>query len=120
MNKYLQSLSHPYIFAAGDCCEMANEKRMPKAGVYAVRSGPILIQNLMQQLLNDRVTCMVQYEPQDDFLKLLMCGDGTALGFRFGVPLVSLCYIALDSALQPLIPILALVRKVGLEIEESY
>lgn len=119
MNEYLQSLSHPYIFAAGDCCEMTNEKKMPKAGVYAVRSGPILIQNLMQQLLNDG-TSMVQYKPQDDFLKLLMCGDGTALGFRFGVPLVSLCYIVLDSALQPLIPILALVRRLGLEIEESY
>ncbi|KAL7506845.1 hypothetical protein ACHAXN_004070 [Cyclotella atomus] len=87
VNEYLQSVSHSYIFAAGDCCEMSGEKRIPKAGVYAVRSGPILIQNLMQQLLNC-TTNMVQYEPQDDFLKLLMCGDGTALGFRFGVPLI--------------------------------
>jgi hypothetical protein len=92
VNEYLQSVSHSYIFAAGDCCEMSGEKRIPKAGVYAVRSGPILIQNLMQQLLNC-TTNMVQYEPQDDFLKLLMCGDGTALGFRFGVPLVSLLII---------------------------
>ena len=27
----------------------------------------------------------VAFAPQADFLKLLMCGDGTALGFRFGL-----------------------------------
>mmetsp|Transcript_19173 Transcript_19173/g.53411 ORF Transcript_19173/g.53411 Transcript_19173/m.53411 type:complete len:137 (+) Transcript_19173:1585-1995(+) len=26
------------------------------------------------------------YEPQKGFLKLLACGDGKALGFRFGIP----------------------------------
>jgi 8-oxo-dGTP pyrophosphatase MutT (NUDIX family) len=30
---------------------------------------------------------LIVYNPQDDFLKLLMCGDGTALGFRFGIPI---------------------------------
>jgi selenide,water dikinase len=28
---------------------------------------------------------LVAYRPQDDFLKLVVCGDGTALGFRFGI-----------------------------------
>jgi NADH dehydrogenase FAD-containing subunit len=97
VNHHLQSISHPFVFAAGDCCEMLieNKKSPPKAGVYAVRSGPILIENLTRFLgvnthsktdgaanPNDLIT----YNPQDDFLKLLMCGDGTALGFRFGVP----------------------------------
>jgi hypothetical protein len=27
------------------------------------------------------------FNPQGDFLKLIACGDGTALGFRFGVPI---------------------------------
>ena len=86
VNSYLQSLSHPYIFAAGDCCEIVNgdKKSPPKAGVYAVRSGPILIENLTRFVGSKE---LVPYHPQDDFLKLLMCGDGTALGFRFGIPL---------------------------------
>lgn len=98
VNHHLQSISHPFVFAAGDCCEILSENRKspPKAGVYAVRSGPILIENLTRFLgvnphsktdgaanSNDLIT----YQPQDDFLKLLMCGDGTALGFRFGVPI---------------------------------
>lgn len=86
VNKHLQSISHPFIFAAGDCCEMIHRKT-PKAGVYAVRSGPILIQNLMNSI--EGRNNLVEYTPQDDFLKLLMCGDGTAIGFRFGVAFVS-------------------------------
>ena len=87
VNEHLQSTSHSYIFAAGDCCEMTNRKSPPKAGVYAVRSGPILIPNLSRAIEGD-MDNLVIYQPQDDFLKLLMCGDGTALGFRFGIPLV--------------------------------
>jgi len=99
VNRHLQSVSHPSVFAAGDCCEIVNGDRRspPKAGVYAVRSGPILIENLTRFLdVGSHCTTMddaaderglVAYSPQDDFLKLLMCGDGTALGFRFGIPL---------------------------------
>jgi NADH dehydrogenase FAD-containing subunit len=91
VNKCLQSISHPYVYAAGDCSEMI-AKSPPKAGVYAVRAGPILVSNIMRSLNKDddvSESDYVQYTPQDDFLKLLMCGDGTALGFRFGIPLVS-------------------------------
>jgi len=91
VNKHLQSLSHPSIFAAGDCCEIISDKKSPtKAGVYAVRSGPILIENLIRYLdtnSNTKKSELVTYNPQDDFLKLIMCGDGTALGFRFGIPI---------------------------------
>ena len=62
----------------------------PKAGVYAVRSGPILIDNLTRILNHDKegnVLPLTPYKPQDDFLKLMVCGDGTALGFRFGIPI---------------------------------
>eukprot|EP00571_Detonula_confervacea_P001707 CAMPEP_0172330682 /NCGR_PEP_ID=MMETSP1058-20130122/61530_1 /TAXON_ID=83371 /ORGANISM="Detonula confervacea, Strain CCMP 353" /LENGTH=525 /DNA_ID=CAMNT_0013047907 /DNA_START=122 /DNA_END=1699 /DNA_ORIENTATION=- len=97
VNQHLQSLSHPSVFAAGDCCEIVNEnkKSPPKAGVYAVRSGPILIENLTRFLganahsktdVEANRNDLVSYHPQDDFLKLIMCGDGTALGFRFGFP----------------------------------
>ena len=30
---------------------------------------------------------LTPYEPQDDFLKLIVCGDGKAFGFRFGIPI---------------------------------
>jgi selenide, water dikinase len=45
VNDYLQSTSHPNIFAGGDCITMesyAEKSFPPKAGVYAVRSGPIV------------------------------------------------------------------------------
>jgi selenide,water dikinase len=77
----LQSVSHPFLFAAGDCA--AHPARPPKAGVYAVRSGPILIQNLTSYLHSG--TASARLMPQPDFLKLLACGDGTSLGFRFGI-----------------------------------
>ena len=89
----LQSVSHRNIFAAGDCATIkglkdakyGNERASPpKAGVYAVRSGPILIENISRYFLEQE---MDEYDPQDDFLKLINCGDGTALGFRFGLPL---------------------------------
>ncbi len=57
-------------------------------GVYAVRSGPILIANISACLKNTcDCTSLVKYKPQDDFLKLIACGDGTAFGIRFGIPL---------------------------------
>jgi selenide,water dikinase len=44
----------------------------------------VLIENLAAFLEQKP---LVKYTPQEDFLKLILCGDGTALGFRFGVPL---------------------------------
>jgi selenide,water dikinase len=79
-----QSTSHPFVFAAGDCASIQNLKHgsPPKAGVYAVRAGPVLIENLTRYLQGSD---LLRYEPQDDFLKLIGCGDGKAMGFRFGL-----------------------------------
>lgn len=88
VNPALQSVSHPNVFAAGDCATIeglpGNRSSPPKAGVYAVRAGPVLIPNIIA-VLEGRAPA--PYEPQDDFLKLIMCGDGTAIGFRFGIAL---------------------------------
>jgi pyridine nucleotide-disulfide oxidoreductase family protein len=89
VNENLQSVSHPQVFAAGDCCTMEGlpNGSPPKAGVYAVRSGPVLIDNLTKFLDEENKEPLKAYNPQDDFLKLITCGDGTALGFRFGIPI---------------------------------
>ena len=49
----MQSTSHPNVFAGGDCVTMENYADKPyptKAGVYAVRAGPIIAQNLMNYI----------------------------------------------------------------------
>ena len=45
VNEYMQSTSHPHVFAGGDCVTMqayADKMFPPKAGVYAVRAGPYI------------------------------------------------------------------------------
>eukprot|EP00811_Abedinium_folium_P033103 NODE_6092_length_1706_cov_11.544649.p1 GENE.NODE_6092_length_1706_cov_11.544649~~NODE_6092_length_1706_cov_11.544649.p1 ORF type:complete len:419 (-),score=83.56 NODE_6092_length_1706_cov_11.544649:222-1478(-) len=77
----LQSIAHPNIFAAGDCCYFEHKTSQPfKAGVYAVRTGPVLINNLLNYL---RAEPLVEYNPQPEFLRLINCGDGYAVGIRF-------------------------------------
>lgn len=72
----LQSVSRDPVFAVGDTGTMEHGA-VPKAGVYAVRQGPILWDNI-QRLLDGRE--LVPFQPQSSFLKLLNMGDGTAVG----------------------------------------
>jgi selenide,water dikinase len=70
------------LFAAGDCAHLVEFPRTPRAGVYAVRQGPVLTTNLKAALEGGRLT---RYRPQRDFLTLLNMGDGTAIGSKWGV-----------------------------------
>ena len=72
----LQLTNGSPIFAVGDTGSIEGEK-LPKAGVYAVREGPVLWENLQLYLAKSP---LVSYRPQRSFLKLLNRGDGTALG----------------------------------------
>ncbi|HQZ63948.1 MAG TPA: selenide, water dikinase SelD [Planctomycetaceae bacterium] len=72
----LQSVGDPSVFVVGDSAEIEHE-RIDRAGVYAVRQGPILWENL-NRLLSGRA--LVSYQPQRDFLRLLATGDGKAIG----------------------------------------
>lgn len=76
----LRSLSHPSVFAAGDCAAFAPP--LPKAGVYAVRMGPLLARNLRAALGDGDVA---DYVPQRRFLALLATGDGRAIASRGGL-----------------------------------
>jgi selenide,water dikinase len=67
------------LFAVGDCASLPG---MPKAGVYAVRGGPILAENLGRRAEGRSLRV---YRPQRGFLSLLNFGDGTAAGAWRGI-----------------------------------
>ena len=71
----LQTTADALIFAVGDAGTIENAPA-PKAGVYAVRQGPVLWENLVR-LRDGRPP--VTYKPQRQFLKLLNTGDGRAI-----------------------------------------
>ena len=62
----LQSVADPALFAAGDCASMVEYPDLPKAGVYAVRQGPILWRNLRVVLTGRGF--LRAYKPQKGFL----------------------------------------------------
>lgn len=83
VNQHLQSLTSPAIFGAGDCISIAgfDPGFPPKAGVYAVREGPILTRNIISMLENRPLEV---YNPQNGFLALLNLGNGQAIGTKYG------------------------------------
>lgn len=74
VDERLRSVSHPQVYAVGDCAEWAEP--LPKAGVYAVRMGPVLSRNLRAAL---GAGAAVAYVPQRRFLALLATADGSAI-----------------------------------------
>ncbi|WP_088280228.1 FAD-dependent oxidoreductase [Ideonella sp. A 288] len=74
IDDHLRSVSHPAVFAVGDCAQWADP--LPKAGVYAVRMGPVLTRNL-RACLGDGAP--QTYSPQRRFLALLATGDRRAI-----------------------------------------
>ena len=79
----LQSFSHPHIFAAGDCAALDGAPR-PKAGVWAVRAGAPLAENLRRATAGQPLR---PWKPQRDALAILGLGSGRAVAWRNGLSL---------------------------------
>ena len=71
----LQSLSHPDVLAAGDTASRADAPH-PRSGVYAVRAGPALAENLRRVLAGETPR---EHRPGERALNLLACGPRHAI-----------------------------------------
>lgn len=74
----LQTETDPLVFAAGDCASMRGH-RLEKAGVFAVRMGMPLAENLRRTVTGQN---LVAYRPQRRWLALISTGDRHAVASR--------------------------------------
>jgi selenide,water dikinase len=74
----LQSTNDPDVFAAGDCAALIETPR-EKAGVYAVRAGPPLADNLHRRA---RGVAPKPWHPQKSHLALISTGERYAIASR--------------------------------------
>lgn len=72
----LRTVSSARILGAGDCIGIQGHPKVPKAGVFAVREGPVLARNLLRALDGKSLR---PYRPQSGFLSLLNLCDGRAV-----------------------------------------
>ena len=81
VDEYLRAGAREDVFAAGDTIAFPT-RRLPKSGVYAVRAGPVLADNLRRRLTGRRLR---RFRPQREALYLVTTGERHAIGTRNGV-----------------------------------
>ncbi len=75
LDRYLRSTGDGRLFGGGDCVSFRG-KSLPKLGVFAVRQGPVIFQNLQASLAG---LPLREYKPRKYYLYVLNLGDGTGL-----------------------------------------
>ena len=80
VSRTLQSISHPEVFASGDCAAVEGA-REPKSGVYAVRHGFALARNLVAAVKGEP---LVPYRSNPRALAIVTCGERRAIALRAG------------------------------------
>lgn len=81
----LQAEDDDSLFAAGDCVTLLGQDR-PKAGVFAVREGPVLAENLRRAAEG---RALRRYRAQSQYLMLLADSRGKAIALRNGLAIRS-------------------------------
>ena len=77
----LQSPVYEGLFACGDVASIIGHAR-EKAGVFAVRAGAILAQNIRRAIYDKK---LLKWTPQKHYLALIGTSDGKALAVRNGM-----------------------------------
>ena len=81
VDQNLRVVGHADVFAAGDTIAFAT-RELPKSGVYAVRAGPVLADNIRRTLIGK---VLRPFRPQRQALYLVSTGERRALGSRNGL-----------------------------------
>lgn len=80
VDETLRSVSSAEVFAAGDCATVRGVSH-PKSGLYSVRHGEVLADNLRKMLAEEPLR---PFRPQKRGLLLLSCGNRYAIASRGG------------------------------------
>lgn len=75
VDRHLRAIGDPAVHGAGDCIAF-DGAALPRAGVFAVRQGPVLLANLLAALDG---TPPQAFRPQRRYLWVMNLGDGTGL-----------------------------------------
>ena len=81
VDETLRAQGREDIFAAGDVIAFT-PRPLPKSGVYAVRAGPVLAENIRRLLTRRRLTA---FKPQRDAMYLVSTAEDYAVGTRNGI-----------------------------------
>jgi len=77
----LRSTSHQHVWAAGDTSYFTPHPLEP-AGVFAVRAGPVIAENIRRLASGEPLT---EFHPQSDYLKLVSLGGKRAVAEKYGL-----------------------------------